>query len=1506
MYDGRGDVNTFLFQVADVFSLYPGASEEQKIVSTSVRLTGLASAWYRSIRADTTSFFSWHAFASALKAAFKTKSDESKARDQLHLARQKPNQSAVSYATQLRSLYVQIPDMHEGEKLDRFRQGLHPPLRALVDIQNPTSFSQAVEIAVAHDSAYRDAGISTTVPMQLGFISHNRPPVETSAEPIQEAKASIPINDTTIGVLPAPTATTAPRYRITKLSNTQGQPADLLIFAGTFHKHPVRILIDGGASASFIDEEFCDRFEVQAAQKHDPDMIRLADGHQQQSTAMIPNARFRVSSYKGVQTLHCTKLHGFDIILGKPWLADINPHIDWKQNTMSFQHAGRKHTLRAPPFPKHPDIDKYTISTAGLRVAMQTRQPMFLVSITPSGINSAIDRHQIMDCTAITQKFADVFPADLPAGLPPQRAVDHRIEVEPGKRPPTRSTYNMSTSELAELKAQITEMQEKGFIRPSTSPYAAGVLFVRKKDGTFRMCVDYRPLNRITIKNKYPLPRVENMLDRLHGATVFSKIDLRQGYHQIRIAPEDIPKTAFSTRYGHFEFTVLPFGLCNAPATFQRLMNDIFRQELDDHVIVYLDDILIFSRTHEEHARHLDRVLSLLRQHKLYAKLSKCEFGRSQTEFLGHIITSTGIACDPSKLAAINSWPVPTTVHDVRSFLGLANYYRRFVNNFSSIAAPLTALTQADGHDKQGKVTWTSTQQSAFDALKQALTSAPILIAPDPAQPYTLRCDASGIGIGAVLSQGTGPAERVVAYHSRKLLPAERNYPTHEQELLSLVEALKVWRHYLLGAHFTLLTDNWANKHLQTQPRLDSRRQARWMEVLQEYNCHIDHIPGKQNVVADALSRRADYQLYTSALGIPLAPNTPGIPLAPNTPGIPLAPNNPGIPTATGTESLSAPHPQLHIDEQSATADPQYQRHLAAALAGKARQFQIQGNLMYHTGRGTRRLYIPVGPMRTALLREAHDIPISGHLGRDKTYAQLSRHFFWPRMAASVHNYVRTCTHCQRNKSNTAKPIGLLHPLPIPQHRWEHVSMDLITQLPSTAAGHDAIVVFVDKLTKMIHAVPTTTTVTAPILARIFFDHVFRLHGLPKVIVSDRDPRFTAAFWKELFHLTGTHLNMSTANHPQTDGQTERANRTLEDMLRNFVSPHHDDWDTHLTAAEFAYNSSVHAATGFTPFHLNSGQQAHTPLSLSAPASHVAPADKESAQAFLQRMAADITAATHHLHNAQERATKYANAKRQDHSFKVGDQVYLADSFFTHSQIAQSAADHATRKFSPRQHGPFRVLEIVTPVALRLEFPSGCPNMGLVIFMQILFQYCTISDSVCHIGTCELVRIYWQAARYLLQVRPCRRKRARIHLSCSPSIVLVQVIARRKPMVHSRQRAHLAALVKSPRAAYLHSPSGLKAAARRAEAIALEVHAKNELLMTEVEWQHAHEEVLNAIVHDFEEKLEHQQAGQRQLRGYWATSVAAVGRGEARMSKTGMNLNVKIGAAIALSTLHNI
>ncbi|KAJ9519493.1 hypothetical protein QJQ45_000590 [Haematococcus lacustris] len=1160
-FDGKGSVSTWLFHVEEVFKLTPGLTDEQKIV-----------------------------------------------------------------------LFLHIPTITEDEQLDRFRRGLHPHLKAMVDIQSPTTFDQAVKIAVAHDTACRDAGLSTAVPMQLGLMKQvkqqphraqretrdtsstsasqqtqaDKPrlqrltPEEKACKDLESSQPKASTGKTT-AITPPP-----PRLRITKLAanSSPGSHADLLVFTGSYKGNSARVLIDGGATGSFIDSAFCTKYGIQTAQKVSPDYISLADGRKQQSSAMIPNARFRLGTYKGEQTLHVTHLHDFDIIL---------------------------------------------------------------VSITPADSN-AETCHQVLDCSPIVQEYADVFPSDLPHGLPPERSVDHRIELQQAKPPPARPIYNVSSGELAELKQQIGELLDKGFIRPSTSPYASGVLLVRKKDGSFRMCIDYRPLNRLTIKNKYPLPRLDTLLDRLHGAKVFSKLDLRQGYHQIRVAPEDIHKTAFRTRYGHFEFTVLPFGLCNAPATFQRLMNDVLHDLLDDCVLVYLDDILIFSRTPQEHIAHLRRVLDLLRKHKLYAKLSKCEFGMDQTSFLGHIVSASGIACDPAKVAAVQSWPIPKTVHDVRSFLGLANYYRRFVKDFSTIAAPLTTLTRADGHDKQGVVAWGQAQQSTFDALKQALVSAPILIAPDPSQPYTLRCDASSIGIGAVLSQGTGSAERVVAYHSRKLLPAERNYPTHEQELLSLVEALKVWRHYLLGASFNLLTDNWATTHIQTQPRLDCRRQARWMEVLQEYDCIIDHIPGKQNIVADALSRRSDYQLLSIGR---------------------RTQRNPAQVTET---TISVDQSRLRNIRDAVATDPQYQRHLTAALKGRARQFTVQDNLLYHTGRGTPLLYIPAGPLRTDLLCEAHDVPTAGHLGRDKTYLRLSRLVYWPRMAAAVHDYIRTCTHCQRNKSGTTKPFGLLQPLPVPQHRWEQVSMDLITQLPVTSAGHDAIVVFVDKLTKMIHTVPTTTTVSAPELAQLFFDSVFKYHGLPKVIISDRDPRFTSIFWQQLFAKTGTHLNISTANHPQTDGQTERANRTIEDMLRNYVSPHHTDWDNHLTAVEFAYNASVQASTGYSPFMLNSGQEPHTPLSLavsSAAPARATPDTSESAPAFLQRMATNIAAATQHLIKAQERQVKPA-----------------------------TQAAGAARKFTPRQHGPFKVLEVVTPVALRLQLPVEWKSVHPVVHVS--------------------------------------------------------------------------------------------------------------------------------------------------------------------------------------------
>ncbi|KAL0312268.1 UNVERIFIED_CONTAM: Retrovirus-related Pol polyprotein from transposon.6 [Sesamum radiatum] len=392
----------------------------------------------------------------------------------------------------------------------------------------------------------------------------------------------------------------------------------------------------------------------------------------------------------------------------------------------------------------------------------------------------------------VVRDFPEVFPNDLP-GLPPHREVDFTIETFPGVAPISIAPYRMAPVELQELKKQIEELLEKGFIRPSTSPWGAPVLFVKKKDGSMRLCIDYRQLNRVTVKNKYPLPRIDDLLDQLKGATTFSKIDLRSGYWQLRIAEKDIPKTAFRTRYGHYEFLVMPFGLTNAPAAFMALMNRTFHKYLDQFVIVFIDDILVYSRSMEEHEQHLRIVLQILKEKELYAKLSKCEFWINQVVFLGHVISGDGVMPDPAKVKAIMEWRVPKNATKVRSFLGLAGYYRRFVEGFSIIAGPLTKLL------RKGVVfQWTEQCQRSFDELKKRLTSTPILVLPSGSGGYVVYSDASKQGLGCVLMQNG----KVIAYASRQLRPHELNYPTHDLELATIVHAVKldaavVWRKIL-------------------------------------------------------------------------------------------------------------------------------------------------------------------------------------------------------------------------------------------------------------------------------------------------------------------------------------------------------------------------------------------------------------------------------------------------------------------------------------------------------------------------------------------------------------------------------------------------------------------------------------------------------------------------------------------------------------------------------------
>ena len=385
----------------------------------------------------------------------------------------------------------------------------------------------------------------------------------------------------------------------------------------------------------------------------------------------------------------------------------------------------------------------------------------------------------------------------------------------------------MAPAELKELKEQMEEMVKKGFVRPSTSPWGASALFVKKKDGSMRLCIDYRELNKVTIRNQYPLPRIDDLFDQLQGAKVFSKIDLRSGYHQLRVHDEDVSKTAFRTRYGHFEFLIMPFGLTNAPAAFMDLMNRIFRPYLDQFVIVFIDDILIYLGSGEEHAKHLGIVLQTLREHRLYAKLSKCQFWLASVAFLGHIVSVEGVSVDPQKVESILNWKPPTSVTEIRSFLGLAEYYCKFVEGFSKIAAPLTRLTR-----KEKPFFWSEACQQSFDDLKRRLTSAPVLTLPLGQDGFAVYCDASRQGLGCVLMQN----DKLIAYASRQLKKHEQNYPTHDLELAAVVFSLRIWRHYLYGVPCRIFTDHKSLQYLFTQKELNMR-QRRWIELIKDYEC---------------------------------------------------------------------------------------------------------------------------------------------------------------------------------------------------------------------------------------------------------------------------------------------------------------------------------------------------------------------------------------------------------------------------------------------------------------------------------------------------------------------------------------------------------------------------------------------------------------------------------------------------------------------------------------------
>jgi hypothetical protein len=656
-------------------------------------------------------------------------------------------------------------------------------------------------------------------------------------------------------------------------------------------------------------------------------------------------------------------------------------------------------------------------------------------------------------------------------------------------------------------------------------------------------------------------------------------------------------------------------------------------------------------------------------------------------------------------------------VHQLRSFLGLVNYFRKFIQAYASTVSPLTNLLST-----KAQWVWGPEQQSAFDAVKQALMQPPVLALPDFSKPFEVVCDACGTGLGAVLLQEGRP----VAFESRKLSPAEQNYSTTEQELLAVVHALRTWRCYLEGSEFTVVTDHHPNTFLQTQPHL-SRRQAGWSELLQANPFTWVYRPGRQNV-ADPLSRHPVHQLSVMVGGSVLRalqqPSLPGASLdastleaalaAPNSEASPDAP-----PAATSLADVELPLSEFELSVQASYAhDPWF------ADADHTSSFELHNGLWYT---GEQQLVLPVGDLRTKVISLCHSMPWSGHFGVKKTLHAVQREFFWPGMSADVTAFVRQCPSCQLCKARNTAPPGLLQPLPVPDGKWHSISMDWVTHLPVTKTGFTAVCVFVDRLTKMCHLIPCHDTDDATATAHLLLTEVVRLHGMPREIVSDRDPRLTSVFWSSLCEVLRVTPAMSTAYHPQTDGQTERVNRVMEDVLRHFVSPRQDDWDRWLPLVEFSINNAVHESTGFTPFFLNYGVNPLTPFAATlVGGKHTASRaqllqhrhkvrgaraevfrslrlpDGElrvpAVTAFQQLMQHSLETAKQSIAAAQQRQKRAADAHRSDVTLNVGDEVLL-------STANLHLKSHGTRKLLPRWIGPFAVTHQINPVAYRIKLP---------------------------------------------------------------------------------------------------------------------------------------------------------------------------------------------------------
>lgn len=1142
------------------------------------------------------------------------------------------------------------------------------------------------------------------------------------------------------------------------LSRMDGKPflIDTLVNGITF----VDAFVDSGCLCfSAFQQDLVNSAKLPRIELEDPRIIKLAKDAPTESIDTITYADIDIDGRKERVFGYVIPGLAHPIILGNPWLESNAVQLDPGEHSLLFKREGLRVyktgwlTSQAAPSEVQRRIAALDVQQVARRsfqvmskrverrAKKESSRKAQVFAVTVADISKALEvkkkttDQEIRDTLpGQLQEFLPLFQDcdDQGKGLAPHRpGLDTEIKLKRDdqgheEEVPLGPLYGMSREELLVLRKTLSDHLDKNWIRASASPGGAPVLFVQKPGGGLRFCVDYRGLNQITERDRYPLPLIRETLRSLSKARWLTKVDVRAAFHRLRIKAGDEWKTAFRTRFGSFEWLVTPFGLAGAPSAFQRYINSALGDQLYAICSAYMDDVLIYSDgSYEDHLGKVAQVLKRLSDAKLQLDIKKSQFAVKEVKYLGFVISAgEGIKVDSEKVEAIASWEAPTSVKGVRSFLGFANFYREFMPDFSEVAAPLTALTKKDVVFR-----WGPDEEQAFGLLKRRFMTAPILAMWDPDRPTVVEADSSGYAIGACLSQvdklGT---LRPVAYFSKRLAPAECNYDIHDKELLSIVRAVSEWRGELVGLKhpFLVLTD-----HKNLVPFMSSRRlierQIRWANLLSQFNFKFQFRAGKKAARPDALSRRGqdmptdeederiknrfatlikdewtDESWHTCrsqrepSLEVPMA----WLQICQ------LEAQPPARQIPSGRDIFEDPELQLLWDRGTAE-DSEF--HTAyQAVARKDRSFptevhakvsiaeceiDLRGALLF---RG--KTWVPRWePLQTGLVQRAHDSHVTGHPGREGTRAILGRSFFWPGASQMVRQFCRNCDVCGRAHVWRDRRRGLLRPLPVPERFHSELSIDFMTELPAQKKGDPRyLMVITDRLTKGV-TLEAMETMEAEACAERFVQCHVRYHGFPKAMVSDRGSNWVSTFWGQVCKLTRVQRQLSTAFHPQTDGATERANQEVLAYLRAFISYAQFDWPQLLPGAMLAINNRD-SGLGLSPFFLTHGYHVD-PIAQVEPDATAPGKPQEKAQAFVARLTDATEFAQAAMASIQERMEESANRSRSAAvRYQVGDLVWLNLRNIQTPQLKKKLA---------WVHAKYRVTAVPSSHVVELDVPTG-------------------------------------------------------------------------------------------------------------------------------------------------------------------------------------------------------